>query len=412
MQTVDVFTPIVDDPYDYGRIAATNAISDVFAMGGEPLFALAIGGFPGDLPGDDVSEILRGGADVADRGGRADPRRAHDHDRRAALRPRRDRARASRRASGATPARRSATSSCSRRRSARASSRTRCARTPSTTTSLAAAVDVDDDAQPRRGRRAARARPARRHGRHRLRAARAPARAVRGLGRARPHRRAPTCRCCRASRAWRAPGSSRAARSATAPRRDAYTDVAPGVDPVRALLACDAQTSGGLLARPCPPGAVGDVGWVIGEIVGPGRAGRITLRPERPAPISRRRAACRRGGTRRRAPRRRSRRCARRVRSLRWCSSVRASSAASSAGRPIVVVMKRSITARRRSCRRATSTPERVSRAPLPRRYSTRPWASSRRSISVTDGRRDAELGGDRLRADGARRRGPAHRWR
>ena len=47
VQTVDVFTPIVDDAYDYGRIAATNAISDVFAMGGEPLFALAIGGFPG-----------------------------------------------------------------------------------------------------------------------------------------------------------------------------------------------------------------------------------------------------------------------------------------------------------------------------------------------------------------------------
>ncbi len=65
VQTVDVFTPIVDDPYDFGRIAATNAISDVFAMGGEPLFALAIGGFPGDLPDGDVSEILRGGADVA-----------------------------------------------------------------------------------------------------------------------------------------------------------------------------------------------------------------------------------------------------------------------------------------------------------------------------------------------------------
>ena len=65
VQTVDVFTPIVDDPYDYGRIAATNAISDVFAMGGEPLFALAIGGFPSDLPDGDVSAILRGGGDVA-----------------------------------------------------------------------------------------------------------------------------------------------------------------------------------------------------------------------------------------------------------------------------------------------------------------------------------------------------------
>ena len=63
IETVDIFPPIVDDPYDYGRIAATNAISDVFAMGGEPLFALAIGGFPGDLPDDEISEILRGGAE-------------------------------------------------------------------------------------------------------------------------------------------------------------------------------------------------------------------------------------------------------------------------------------------------------------------------------------------------------------
>ena len=69
VQTVDVFTPIVDDAYDYGRIAATNAISDVFAMGGGPLFALAIGGFPDDLPGNEASEILRGGADVANAAG-------------------------------------------------------------------------------------------------------------------------------------------------------------------------------------------------------------------------------------------------------------------------------------------------------------------------------------------------------
>ena len=69
VQTVDVFTPIVDDAYDYGRIAAANAISDVFAMGAEPLFALAIGGFPDDLPGREVSDILRGGADMANAAG-------------------------------------------------------------------------------------------------------------------------------------------------------------------------------------------------------------------------------------------------------------------------------------------------------------------------------------------------------
>src|SRR5581483_4846217 len=49
VQTVDFFTPIVDDPFDYGRIAATNALSDVYAMGGTPLTALNIVAFPEDL---------------------------------------------------------------------------------------------------------------------------------------------------------------------------------------------------------------------------------------------------------------------------------------------------------------------------------------------------------------------------
>ena len=63
VQTVDFFMPIVDDPHAYGRIAATNAISDVFAMGGRPLTALNIVGFPADLvPPSTVSRILRGGA--------------------------------------------------------------------------------------------------------------------------------------------------------------------------------------------------------------------------------------------------------------------------------------------------------------------------------------------------------------
>jgi len=64
--TVDFFTPIVDDPYDFGRVAATNAISDVYAMGGRPMVALNIAGFPeGTMPGDVLREIIRGGADVA-----------------------------------------------------------------------------------------------------------------------------------------------------------------------------------------------------------------------------------------------------------------------------------------------------------------------------------------------------------
>jgi selenide,water dikinase len=63
--TTDFFTPIVDDPYDFGRIAATNALSDVYAMGGTPLFALALVGMPLDkLPLDVIGRILEGGASV------------------------------------------------------------------------------------------------------------------------------------------------------------------------------------------------------------------------------------------------------------------------------------------------------------------------------------------------------------
>ena len=63
--TTDFFTPIVDDPFDFGRIAATNAISDIYAMGGNPIMALAILGMPlGKLSPEIVREILRGGAVV------------------------------------------------------------------------------------------------------------------------------------------------------------------------------------------------------------------------------------------------------------------------------------------------------------------------------------------------------------
>ena len=64
--TVDFFTPIVDDAYDFGRIAATNAFSDVYAMGAAPLFALNIVGWPRErLPLELLGDVLRGGADVA-----------------------------------------------------------------------------------------------------------------------------------------------------------------------------------------------------------------------------------------------------------------------------------------------------------------------------------------------------------
>ena len=68
--TLDFFAPLVDDPYTYGAIAAANAMSDVYAMGGEVIFALNIAAFPQNLPPAVATEILRGGAEkVAEAGG-------------------------------------------------------------------------------------------------------------------------------------------------------------------------------------------------------------------------------------------------------------------------------------------------------------------------------------------------------
>ena len=70
IQTVDFFTPVVDNPYQFGQIAAANALSDIYAMGGKPLFALNIVGFPiNDLPKNILTDILQGGADKADEAG-------------------------------------------------------------------------------------------------------------------------------------------------------------------------------------------------------------------------------------------------------------------------------------------------------------------------------------------------------
>jgi len=65
IQSVDFFTPIVDSPYDFGRIAAANSLSDIYAMGGNPLFALNILAFPSDdLPNSVMEDILKGGIDT------------------------------------------------------------------------------------------------------------------------------------------------------------------------------------------------------------------------------------------------------------------------------------------------------------------------------------------------------------
>ena len=69
IHTLDFFTPIVDDPHEYGAIAATNALSDIYAMGGEVLLALNICAFPADMEPGVISDILRGGAEkVAEAG--------------------------------------------------------------------------------------------------------------------------------------------------------------------------------------------------------------------------------------------------------------------------------------------------------------------------------------------------------
>jgi selenide, water dikinase len=70
VQTLDFFAPVVDDPYDFGRIAAANALSDVYAMGGEPITAMNLAAFPTDrLPLDVLTAILRGGQDAVHEAG-------------------------------------------------------------------------------------------------------------------------------------------------------------------------------------------------------------------------------------------------------------------------------------------------------------------------------------------------------
>jgi selenide,water dikinase len=70
VQTVDFFPPVVDDPYDYGSIAAANSLSDIYAMGGKPISALNIVGYPKEsMPLSALEEVLRGGADKAKEAG-------------------------------------------------------------------------------------------------------------------------------------------------------------------------------------------------------------------------------------------------------------------------------------------------------------------------------------------------------
>jgi selenide,water dikinase len=273
VQTVDVFTPIVDDPYDYGRIAATNAISDVFAMGGEPLFALAIGGFPDDLPGEEAGEILRGGGDAAIAAGApilgghtittAEP--LYGLAVTGLVHPGRVW-----RNSGAqvgdvlvlTKALGTGIVANALRKGAVDPDVLAAAVTSMTTLNRVAAGALRD-LEPHAvtdvtgfgllG-----------HLREMCAASGVHARIVSADLPLLPGVES-------LARSGLVPGGSKRNRTAA----DAYTEVAAGVDPVRALLACDAQTSGGLLAALAPE-QWGTVGWVIGEIV-TGPPGGITL---------------------------------------------------------------------------------------------------------------------------------------
>src|SRR3970282_2607395 len=70
VETVDFFPPVVDDPYTYGAIAAANSMSDVYAMGGQVLFALNVAGFPREMPKNVIAAVFKGGAEkVLEAGG-------------------------------------------------------------------------------------------------------------------------------------------------------------------------------------------------------------------------------------------------------------------------------------------------------------------------------------------------------
>ena len=86
--TLDFFPPLVDDPVAYGEIAAANALSDVFAMGGRVLFALSIAAFPEDFPKDALAAVFEAAAVEGPRGGRDPRRRPHDPRSGAEVRPR------------------------------------------------------------------------------------------------------------------------------------------------------------------------------------------------------------------------------------------------------------------------------------------------------------------------------------
>jgi selenide,water dikinase len=272
--TTDFLTPVVDDPRTWGRIAAQNAVSDVYAMGGRPLFALNLVGWPSaELPMSVLAEVLAGGASIGTEGGFPivgghsvdDPEPKYGLAVVGEVHPDRILTNAGLRDGDVLVLTKALGIGVA----------TTAIKAGTAPESVAAAAVASMTASNAAAARAA------------VDAGATGCTDVTGFGLL-GHLR----EVCAASgvharvasadlpllpgaellaRADLVPGGSRRNRAAA----DAYTDLAPGVDPVLALLAADAQTSGGLLAAVASEHASA-VGWVIGEIVA-GEPGRITL---------------------------------------------------------------------------------------------------------------------------------------
>ena len=246
VQTVDFFTPIVDDPYVYGEIAAANALSDVYAMGGRPLTALAIAGFPEDLvDAATIAAVFKGGHDTLRKAGVVSARRPHRARSRDQVRLCRDRCGLAAIASGAMPARVPATCSSSPSRSARASSArpsSSSARRPMWPHAPSPACARSIALRPRRWRDSTSTRAPTSPG---LVCSATPARWPRPAG-CRSSSMPSPCRSWRGCWSWSArigPAGS----TATAATSAAGSSFVPACRPTLADLLYDPQTSGGLL---------------------------------------------------------------------------------------------------------------------------------------------------------------------
>ena len=272
--TVDFFPPVVDDPRTFGRIAATNALNDVFAMGGSPLLALSVTAFPEELPLEMLGELLAGARAACEEAGAilAGGHTIRDDEPKYGLavvgtvHPGR-RLGEERRAAG-----RCALPDEAARDGARPAGATRrCGAPPA---ALDAAVACDDDLEPRRRRRAPPLLAERRHRRHGLRPSRARLRDGLAVGRADRARGRARCPRSTARSSSRRPASGRAATGGTAssPGRTSRATATAALE----ALAYDPQTAGGLLVTlpaervPCSRRRFAAAGlglWRIGEVV-------------------------------------------------------------------------------------------------------------------------------------------------